>query len=183
MLFSVSSRQSFDWFLSALGGIVYMCRLDYSPLGRKLETWDSGYSSYCGFIHTECTHRHPILLVFAGHLLDLSKKKHKSISTISILNNFETQSLSKKRRNSTTILSCPSKMADDCLSRPESIDCLLSQSLFQSVSYGRTSSFSEVHQPCFSKLTRSKICFFRKKRNAFFSMSSVRRHFWTLSHI
>ena len=81
--------------LSALGGIVYMCRLDYSPLGRKLETWDSGYSSYCGFIHTECTHRHPILLVFAGHLLDLSKKKHKSSSTISILNKCESLSLHK----------------------------------------------------------------------------------------
>ena len=53
---------------SVAGGIVYMCRLDYSPLGRKLETLDGGFSAYCGFIHTECAHRHPVLLVFVSHL-------------------------------------------------------------------------------------------------------------------
>ncbi|CAF1463590.1 unnamed protein product [Rotaria sordida] len=54
---------------STIGGIVYMCRLDYSPLGRKLETSDSGFSAYCGFIHVECAHRHPVLLCFISHLL------------------------------------------------------------------------------------------------------------------
>jgi hypothetical protein len=53
---------------SLIGGIIYMCRLDYSPLGRKLETFDGGFSAYCGFIHTECAHRHPVLLVFVSHL-------------------------------------------------------------------------------------------------------------------
>ncbi|UJR17547.1 hypothetical protein I4U23_004443 [Adineta vaga] len=62
-----------------IGGIFYMCRLDYSPLGRKLETWDDGFSAYCGFLHTECTHRHPILLLFTAHLLVMNKKKSKSI--------------------------------------------------------------------------------------------------------
>jgi hypothetical protein len=54
--------------LSVFAGIIYMCRLDYSPLGRKLETMDSGFSAYCGFIHTECVHRHPVMLVFVAHL-------------------------------------------------------------------------------------------------------------------
>ena len=49
---------------SVVGGIFYMCRLDYSPLGRKLETKDAGFSAYCGFIHVECAHRHPVLLCF-----------------------------------------------------------------------------------------------------------------------
>ncbi|CAF1500535.1 unnamed protein product [Rotaria sordida] len=53
---------------SLIGGILYMCRLDYSPLGRKLETLDGGFSAYCGLIHTECTHRHPVMLVFVSHL-------------------------------------------------------------------------------------------------------------------
>jgi hypothetical protein len=53
---------------SVIGGILYMCRLDYSPLGRKLETIDGGFSAYCGFIHTECQHRHPVMLVFVSHL-------------------------------------------------------------------------------------------------------------------
>ena len=65
---------------SMIGGIIYMCRIDYSPMGRKLETWDDGFSAYCGFIHTECTHRHPILLLFAGHLVDQINKKQKPIS-------------------------------------------------------------------------------------------------------
>jgi hypothetical protein len=60
---------------SILGGIIYMCRLDYSPLGRKLETADGGFSAYCGFIHTECVHRHPVLLVFASHLYTQFKMK------------------------------------------------------------------------------------------------------------
>ena len=54
---------------SAFAGMLYMSRLDYSPLGRKLETLDDAFSAYCGFIHMECAHRHPILLCFASHLL------------------------------------------------------------------------------------------------------------------
>ena len=53
---------------SLIGGVLYMCRLDYSPLGRKLEAFDGGFSAYCGFIHTECTHRHPVMVVFASYL-------------------------------------------------------------------------------------------------------------------
>jgi hypothetical protein len=61
---------------SIIGGIFYMCRLDYSPLGRKLESFDSGFNAYCGFIHTECTHRHPIMLVFVSHLFSEIKKQN-----------------------------------------------------------------------------------------------------------
>ncbi|CAF1132269.1 unnamed protein product [Adineta ricciae] len=54
---------------SAIGGVIYMSRLDYSPMGRKLETFDAGFSAYCAFIHIECAHRHPVLLYFASLLL------------------------------------------------------------------------------------------------------------------
>jgi hypothetical protein len=54
---------------SSIGGFLYMCRLDYSSLGRKLETYDTGFSAYCGFIHMECAHRHPILLYFTSLLI------------------------------------------------------------------------------------------------------------------
>ncbi|CAF2049825.1 unnamed protein product [Rotaria magnacalcarata] len=54
---------------SIIGGILYMCRLDYATTGRKLETMDEGFSAYCGFIHMECAHRHPVMLFFASHLL------------------------------------------------------------------------------------------------------------------
>ena len=54
---------------SAIGGIIYMCRLDYSSLGRKLETYDAGFSAYCGFIHMEYAHRHPVLLYFTSLLI------------------------------------------------------------------------------------------------------------------
>ncbi|CAF3004156.1 unnamed protein product [Rotaria sp. Silwood2] len=60
---------------SVIGGIAYMCRLDYSPLGRKLETMDGGFSAYCGFIHTECTHRHPIMLAVVSHFYTQIKMK------------------------------------------------------------------------------------------------------------
>ncbi|CAF2476034.1 unnamed protein product [Rotaria sp. Silwood2] len=52
-----------------IGGMIYMCRLDCSSMGRKLETLEAGFSAYCGFIHMECAHRHPILLYFTSVLL------------------------------------------------------------------------------------------------------------------
>jgi hypothetical protein len=82
---------------SIFGGIIYMCRLDYSPLGRKLETVDAGFNAYCGLIYMECAHRHPILLCFVSHLLRahlyptrtnrLSKAKHKWRLAVFLLNN------------------------------------------------------------------------------------------------
>ena len=54
---------------STIAAFVYMCRLDYSFFGRKLETFDAGFSAYCGFIHMECAHRHPILLYFISLLI------------------------------------------------------------------------------------------------------------------
>jgi hypothetical protein len=82
---------------SILGGIVYMCRLDYSPLGRKLETMDAGFNAYYGLIYMECAHRHPILLCFVSHLLrahlyptstkQLSKAKHRWRLAVFLLNN------------------------------------------------------------------------------------------------
>jgi hypothetical protein len=67
---------------SLIGGVIYMCRLDYSPLGRKLETMDGGFSAYCGFIHTECQHRHPVMLVFVSHLYTRMKVKQLAIGSM-----------------------------------------------------------------------------------------------------
>jgi hypothetical protein len=74
-----------------------MCRLDYSPLGRKLETVDAGFNAYCGFIYMECAHRHPVLLCFVSHLLRdhlyatktkrKSKAKHKWQLAVFLINN------------------------------------------------------------------------------------------------
>ena len=82
---------------STIGGVLYMCRMDYSPLGRKLETRDAGFSAYCGFIHVECAHRHPVLLCFMSHLLRSqiygpstkrwSKARHKWALAVFLLNN------------------------------------------------------------------------------------------------
>lgn len=69
---------------SGAGGLIYLCRLDYSPMGRKLEAYDAGFNSYCGFIHMECAHRHPVLLYFASLLirqqLDGKEAKHRSLA-------------------------------------------------------------------------------------------------------
>ncbi|UJR14322.1 hypothetical protein I4U23_001318 [Adineta vaga] len=80
---------------SVVGGLFYMCRLDYSPLGRKLENMDAGFNAYCGLIHMECAHRHPVLLCFVSHLLRdhlyptkrLSKAKHNWHLALFLLNN------------------------------------------------------------------------------------------------
>ena len=66
---------------SVIGGIFYMCRLDYSPLGRKLETIDAGFAAYCGFIHLEATHRNPIMLAVASYLYSRMKAKQYLVKT------------------------------------------------------------------------------------------------------
>ncbi|CAF0928868.1 unnamed protein product [Rotaria sordida] len=65
---------------SIIGATLYMCRLDYSALGRKLESFDNGFNAYCGFIHTECTHRHPVMLVFLSHLFNQIKKQQYTMT-------------------------------------------------------------------------------------------------------
>ena len=62
---------------SIVGGCLYMCRLDYSPLGRKLEVMDAGFSAYCGFIQFEAVHRNPILLAVSGYLYGRMKAKQQ----------------------------------------------------------------------------------------------------------
>ncbi len=43
----------------------------------RLESLDSVCNTYCGFIHTECAHRHPIMLVFVSCLFnDIRKQQH-----------------------------------------------------------------------------------------------------------
>ena len=66
---------------SVIGGIFYMCRLDYSPLGRKLETIDAGFAAYCGFIHLEAVHRNPIMLAVASYLYSRMKAKQYLVKT------------------------------------------------------------------------------------------------------
>lgn len=69
---------------TAIAAIFYMCRLDYSPMGRKLEMLDGGFLAYCGFLHTECVHRHPVLLVFVSHLYTQLKLKQWTIENMSM---------------------------------------------------------------------------------------------------
>ncbi|XP_025079803.1 LOW QUALITY PROTEIN: receptor for retinol uptake stra6-like [Pomacea canaliculata] len=46
-------------------GIIFLGRLDNSTLSRKFEFFDPGFSAYRGFMHMECAHTHPVVIVFA----------------------------------------------------------------------------------------------------------------------
>ncbi|CAF0849296.1 unnamed protein product [Adineta steineri] len=84
---------------SVIGGFLYMTRLDYSPLGRKLETLDSGFSAYCGFIHIEAVHRNPIMLVAVSYLYGRMKAKqyilNNRIVTIENEKNYSSKAIRK----------------------------------------------------------------------------------------
>ena len=94
---------------STIGGILYMSRLDYSPLGRQLQASDPGFNAYCGFIYVERAHRHPILLYFISHLLrdslygnslkDSSKSRRKWKLAVFLLNNPKIIDLRKRSSN------------------------------------------------------------------------------------
>ena len=46
--------------------LIYLSRLDYSPLGRPLEKLDPAFIAYASFIHMECLHTHPVLIYFSA---------------------------------------------------------------------------------------------------------------------
>jgi hypothetical protein len=72
---------------SIIGGFLYMSRLDYSPLGRKLETLDAGFSAYCGFIHIEAVHRNPLMLAVASYLYGRVKAKQYTTNNLMLRKN------------------------------------------------------------------------------------------------
>ncbi|CAF3650437.1 unnamed protein product [Rotaria socialis] len=65
--------------ISIIGGILHMSRLDYSPMGRKVETFDAGFQAYCDSIHMEAAHRNPIMLTFSSSLYGCIKIKQHSV--------------------------------------------------------------------------------------------------------
>ena len=85
---------------SIIGGFFYMSRLDYSPLGRKLEHFDAGFSAYCGFIHLEAVHRNPLMLAMASTLYSRMKAKQYEnenlLMTINQMNKKKTKDYSEK---------------------------------------------------------------------------------------
>ena len=80
---------------SIIGGCLYMCRLDYSPLGRKLEVMDAGFSAYCGFIHLEAMHRNPIMLAVASYLYGRMRAKQQ-INVSSVAQNLKGKDYSSR---------------------------------------------------------------------------------------
>ncbi|XP_060603247.1 receptor for retinol uptake stra6-like [Ruditapes philippinarum] len=50
-------------------GAAMLPRLDNSVLPRRFQMFDPGFANYCGFMHVEATHTHPVMLVFLRLLL------------------------------------------------------------------------------------------------------------------
>ena len=56
---------------------IYLPRLDYCILGRRLEKTDPGFLSYVSFIHMECLHTHPILIYFCSIINEQINKRYQ----------------------------------------------------------------------------------------------------------
>lgn len=50
--------------------------ISYSFLGRHLENFDNGYSTYSGFLHMEASHTNPVLICFCGMLYYKGLSEH-----------------------------------------------------------------------------------------------------------
>ncbi|XP_025079490.1 receptor for retinol uptake stra6-like [Pomacea canaliculata] len=64
-------------------GIAFLGRLDNSTLSRKFELFDPGFSAYLGFMHIECAHTHPVVIVFTRlviHMWETAKERQISES-------------------------------------------------------------------------------------------------------
>ncbi|XP_045199274.2 receptor for retinol uptake stra6-like [Mercenaria mercenaria] len=62
-------------------GAIFLPRLDNSALPRRFQMFDPGFANYCGFIHVECAHTHPVLVMFLRILLIFNEenKSKKSV--------------------------------------------------------------------------------------------------------
>ncbi|KAI8772398.1 stimulated by retinoic acid gene 6 protein isoform X2 [Biomphalaria glabrata] len=67
-------------------GILLLARLDSSPMPRKFERFDPGFSAYIGYIHMEMAQTHPVVLVFIQLLYTLSRER-KSIGVMTMSTN------------------------------------------------------------------------------------------------
>ncbi|CAF1675866.1 unnamed protein product [Rotaria magnacalcarata] len=55
---------------ATLFNLLFIGRLDYSLLGRPLEKFDSGFTTYVSYLHVEVAHTHPVMLAFCNLLYD-----------------------------------------------------------------------------------------------------------------
>ncbi|XP_060605143.1 uncharacterized protein LOC132757773 [Ruditapes philippinarum] len=62
-------------------GAIFLPRLDNSALPRRFQMFDPGFANYCGFIHVECAHTHPVLVMFLRILLHINEDKNSSESS------------------------------------------------------------------------------------------------------
>ncbi|CAF1559981.1 unnamed protein product [Didymodactylos carnosus] len=53
---------------ASIAALIYLPRLDYCIFGRSLEKLDQGFISYASFIHMECLHSHPVLIIFCSYI-------------------------------------------------------------------------------------------------------------------
>ncbi|KAH3809600.1 stimulated by retinoic acid gene 6 protein-like isoform X3 [Dreissena polymorpha] len=60
---------------SVVIGVIFLPRLDNSALTRRFQMMDPGFAAYAGFLHVECSHTHPVLLIFVRILLAGKKKR------------------------------------------------------------------------------------------------------------
>jgi len=68
-----------------------MAHLDYSTLGRKLEAFDTGFSTDCGFIHIETIHRNSIMLAVASYLYSRMKAKQYTTKNLIMMSKNDRQ--------------------------------------------------------------------------------------------
>lgn len=68
-------------------GTLFLPRLDHSTLPRKFQWFDPGFDAFCGFMHMENAHTHPVVLTFISlveaEILEKKRaKKEQSVETI-----------------------------------------------------------------------------------------------------
>ncbi|KAJ8298345.1 hypothetical protein KUTeg_024876, partial [Tegillarca granosa] len=69
-------------------GALFLPRLDHSTLPRKFQWFDPGFDAYCGYMHVESAHSHPVVMVFisilqAARLQKLERNKKCGLSEVS----------------------------------------------------------------------------------------------------
>ncbi|XP_060605138.1 stimulated by retinoic acid gene 6 protein-like [Ruditapes philippinarum] len=63
---------------SIIIGTIFLPRLDISPLPRRFQMLDPGFANYCGFIHTECSHTNPVMIMFLRILMENTEKHRQT---------------------------------------------------------------------------------------------------------
>ncbi|XP_052103959.1 receptor for retinol uptake stra6-like isoform X1 [Mytilus californianus] len=106
--------------IKAMGlGALFLPRLDHSTLPRKFQWFDPGFDAFCGFMHVENAHTHPVVLTFISLVQAEIIEKKRAAQNISLEGVENGTMMLKPKRPINTVARFKWKLAYTLIKNPQ----------------------------------------------------------------